>query len=123
MKIKTIQRGLVFCGIATFLVLSTSPGKAAPQAAESKQMMRENLQKAVSELNLSDDQKTKLRSIFGDSKGKREAILKDANLTDEQKQDKLKELRGSTRSQIDEVLTPDQRTQLAEKLKAAAKPQ
>jgi len=123
MKIESIRRCLVCLGIATFLTLSTSPLKASPQAAESKQAMKDNLQKAINELNLSADQKTKLKSIFSDSKSKRESILNDTSLTDEQKQGKLKELRGSTKSQIDEVLTPDQRSQLAEKLKAAAKPE
>jgi len=119
MKMKPIQRGLICLGVATFLAISLSPSKASPQTAETKQMMKDSLQKAANELNLSADQKTKLKGIFSDAKAKRESIFKDSSLTDEQKQDKLKDLRGSTKSQVDEVLTPDQRTQLAEKLKAA----
>ena len=71
------------------------------------------------ELNLTDDQKGKLKDIFADAKAKRESIWKDTSLTDDQKKEKMKELRGGTRSKVNEVLTPEQRAQLKEKLEAA----
>ena len=93
--------------------------QTAPSAA-TKEMMKDEFKKAVDSLNLTGDQKTKLHGILGDAKTQRESIVKGSSLTDEQKQEKLKDLRTSTRSKIDEVLTPDQRTQLADKLRAAA---
>jgi Spy/CpxP family protein refolding chaperone len=97
--------------------------KVAPQAAPSaatKEMMKDEFNKAVDSLHLTGDQKTKLHGILGDAKTQRESIFKDSSLTDEQKQEKLKDLRTSTRSKIDDALTPEQRTQLTDKLKAAA---
>jgi len=124
MKQRIAIRGLVYLGLGVFLsgpvlAAKTSAARSLPQAAESKQAMRDALQETVNELNLTDDQKGKLKDIFADAKAKRESIWKDTSLTDDQKKEKMKELRGDTRSKVNEVLTPEQRAQLKEKLEAA----
>jgi Spy/CpxP family protein refolding chaperone len=64
-----------------------------------------------------------MKDILTDAKSKREAIMNDTSLTDDQKRTKMKELHIGTMSKVNEVLTPEQRTQLKEKLEAAkAKP-
>jgi Spy/CpxP family protein refolding chaperone len=45
--------------------------------------------------------------------------MNDTSLTDDQKRAKMKELHTSTMAKVNEVLTPEQRTQLKEKLEAA----
>jgi protein CpxP len=123
MKQRTAIRGLVYLGLGVFLSVPflpavTSVARPLPQAAESRQAMRDAFQEAVNELNLTDDQKGKLKDIFADAKAKRESIGKDTSLTDDQKKEKMKELKTDTRSKVNEVLTPEQRAQLKEKIEA-----
>lgn len=82
-------------------------------------MMHDKLQETVNDLNLSDDQKSKIKDIFSDAKSKREAIWNDSSLSESQKKAKMKELHTDTFAKVNEVLTPEQRTQLKEKLEAA----
>jgi Spy/CpxP family protein refolding chaperone len=123
MKTETMMRGLVSLGIAVALVapavLTRVEAKARPQAAAAGQAMKDKLQDAVNELNLTDDQKAKIKDIFASAKTKREAVWNDASLTDDQKKAKMKELHVDTKAKVNEVLTPEQQTQLKEKLEAA----
>jgi len=124
MKIHGMFRGLLFLGVASSLVVpalpaKASPGKAVPQQTENRRMMRDKLQEAVNELNLTDDQKGKLKDVFADAKTKHDSIMNDSTLTQDQKKDKMKSLHEDTMSKVNEVLTPDQRTQLKEKLAAS----
>ena len=126
MKIQRIFRGLFFLGVAASLTLPAlqafpaSPARALPQTPD-KKMMHDRFQEAVNELNLTDDQKAKLKPLFADAKSKRESIVSDSSLSSDQKKDKMKTLREDTMSKVNDVLTPDQRTQLKEKLEAAKK--
>lgn len=123
MRIEPMFRGLLYLGIAAALTLPVLPTKtiaaqAAPQAGERK-MMHDKLQDTVNELNLTDDQKGKLKDVFADAKSKRDSIWSDTSLTPEQKKDKMKALHEDTMAKVNEVLTPDQRAQLKEKLESA----
>jgi Spy/CpxP family protein refolding chaperone len=62
-------------------------------------------------LNLTDDQKSKIASIRSDTKDQMKAINKDTTLSDTDKQNKIKELRKTTRAQVWAVMTPDQQKQ------------
>ena len=124
MKMKPMIRGLSCFAIAAALTLPVLAAKASTaarvsQAAEQKKMMHDKLQETVNELNLSDDQKSKIKDVFTDAKSKREAIFNDSSLTDDQKKAKMKELHTGTMAKVNEVLTPEQRTQLKEKLESA----
>jgi Spy/CpxP family protein refolding chaperone len=123
MKIETMMRGLASLGIVAALAAPVLPtkveAKAPPQAAATGQAMKDKLQDAVNELNLSDDQKAKIKDIFADAKSKREAVWNDASLTDDQKKAKMKDLHADTKAKVNEVLTPEQQTQLKEKLETA----
>ena len=82
------------------------------------------LQAAVETLNLTDDQKAKVKDIFADAKTKREAVSSDASLNEEQKKTKMKELHTGIMAKLNEVLTPEQQTELKTKMEAgkSAKP-
>jgi Spy/CpxP family protein refolding chaperone len=123
MKKKTMLRGVVCLGVGMLLSAPMFPGRTAaaiPQAAEgqSRAGMRDALQQAVEGLNLNDDQKTKVKGIFDEAKTKRESIFKDTSLTPDQKREKMKGLREDTLGKVNGVLTPDQQTQLKEKMEA-----
>ena len=122
MKIRFMIRGLFSFALAAALTVPALPAKASAAAwpqADQKKMMHDKLQEVVNDLNLSDDQKSKIKDIFTDAKSKREAVMNDTSLTDDQKKAKMKELHAGIMSKVNEVLTPEQRTQLKEKLEAA----
>ena len=77
------------------------------------------LQAAVESLNLTDYQKTKVKDIFADAKTKKQAVSSDASLSEEQKKAKMKELHTATMAKVNEVLTPEQQTELKSKMEAA----
>ena len=123
MKIERIVRGLVSLGIVAVLsvpvALANSQATPAAQAAGKEMGMHGGLQAAVESLNLTDDQKAKVKDIFADAKTKRQAVSSDASLSDEQKKAKMKELHSATMTKLNEVLTPEQQTELKSKMESA----
>jgi Spy/CpxP family protein refolding chaperone len=59
-------------------------------------------------LNLTDDQKEKVKAIREDAKDQLKAVKKDPALTDDQRQQKLKQIKMDTRKQVWAVMTPEQ---------------
>jgi len=123
MKIERVWGGLVSLGmvaaLAVSLAVANSQATPAPQAAGKEMGMHGGLQAAVESLNLTDDQKAKVKDIFADAKTKRQAVSSDASLTDDQKKAKMKELHSATMAKLNEVLTPEQQTELKTKMEAA----
>ena len=105
--------------LAVSLAVANSQATPAPQAAGKEMGMHGGLQAAVESLNLTDDQKAKVKDIFADAKTKRQAVSSDASLTDDQKKAKMKELHSATMAKLNEVLTPEQQTELKTKMEAA----
>ena len=128
MKIERVLGGLVSLGmvaaLAVPLALANSQAAPAPQTAGKEMGMHGGLQATVESLNLTDDQKAKVKEIFADAKTKHQAVSNDASLNEEQKKAKLKELHSATMAKLNEVLTPEQQTELKTKMEAAkaAKP-
>jgi len=123
MKIKRLLEGLVsLCLVAALAVIlapTNSQAATAPQAGGKEMGMHGSLQAAVESLNLTDDQKAKVKDIFADAKTKKQAVSSDASLSEEQKKAKMKELHTSIMAKLNEVLTPDQQTELKTKMEAA----
>jgi Spy/CpxP family protein refolding chaperone len=65
-------------------------------------------------LQLTDDQKARIKSIRDDAQEQVKAMQKDKTLNDEQRQKKTKQIKMDTRKQVWSVLTPEQRTTWAE---------
>jgi periplasmic protein CpxP/Spy len=127
MKIAKILAGFVSLGLLAGLAVPFASAK--PQAAPAAQThekgmgMHDKLQAALDSLNLTDDQKAKVKDILADTKTKRQAVLTDASLTEDQKRAKMKELHEATLAKMNEVLTPDQQAELKSKMAdAKAKP-
>ena len=122
MKIEKMLGGLVSLGLAAALAVPGALAKpqTAPQTAGKEMGMHGGgLEAAVGSLNLTDDQKAKVKDIFADAKTKKQALSSDASLSEEQKRAKMKELHSATMSKLNEVLTPDQQTELKNKMEAA----
>lgn len=122
MKIEKMLGGLVSLGLAAALAVPGALAKpqTAPQTAGKEMGMHGGgLEAAVQSLNLTDDQKAKVKDIFADAKTKKQALSSDASLSEEQKKAKMKELHTATMTKLNEVLTPDQQTELKNKMEAA----
>jgi len=92
---------------------ATAPSSPAKHGAHRK-MMRDEMAK----LNLTDDQKTQIKSIRDNAFQQRKAVMSDTTTTDAQKKAKLRGIRRDTRKQVAGVLTPEQRQQLKQDRKA-----
>ena len=80
--------------------------------------------KTMQDLNLSEDQKKQLKEMKLADKEKKEAILNDSKLTEEQKKDQLKKLHGQRAKDMQAVLTEEQKTKMKamkEKMRAEKK--
>jgi periplasmic protein CpxP/Spy len=66
------------------------------------------------QLNLTDDQKAKVKPILDDQGKQMRAVREDTSLSQEQKRDKMKEIHEKTDSQINDILTPEQQKKFAD---------
>src|SRR6266851_359704 len=104
MKTERIWGGLVSLGMVAALAvpvaLANLQATPPPQAAHKEMGMHGGgLQAAVESLTLTDDQKAKVKDIFADAK--------------------TKELHAGIMAKLNEVLTPEQQTELKTKMEAA----
>ena len=74
----------------------------------------ENLSK---QLNLTDEQKPKVRAIFEDEMKQRQAMRDDASLSREDRMEKMRAMNESTQKQIAKILTADQKKKWDEIMK------
>jgi Spy/CpxP family protein refolding chaperone len=121
MKITRILAGLVSLGLVTGfgVPLASAKLQAAEQQAAAKEAMPDRLRAAVESLNLTDEQKAKVKKIFADAKTQRQAIMNDASLSDDQTKAKMKELHEATKAKVSTILTPEQQATLKSKMEAA----
>ncbi len=73
-----------------------------------------HLQMLTEKLNLTDEQRTKLKPILQDQSQQQKAVHDDTSLSPEQKTVKIKAIHASFRDQISAVLTPEQQAKLKE---------
>jgi Spy/CpxP family protein refolding chaperone len=74
----------------------------------------DNLAQMAKDLNLTADQQAKIGSIHQQAAEARRAIRADTSLSEEQKREKLKELRRGTMDQVRALLTPEQQAKAKE---------
>jgi len=109
---------LRFLTLTTLVVLSVGlllAGQTAqaPQATDHSAMSADaHLQMLSENLNLTDDQKAKLKPILQDQEQQVKAVNNDTSLTEEQKTAKKKALHESFHEQLNAVLTPEQQAKL-----------
>lgn len=86
----------------------------ARQAAEWDNLLK-------TELKLTDEQATKIAAINKDFAAKKDAILKDATLSDDAKKEKKEALKKDKETKMNEVLTPDQQVKYKQLMDAKMK--
>lgn len=120
MKISTVSKSIF--GVAGLLLAATFAPATFAQAAQDQPTPPAASQPAPKHgdrfagLNLSDDQKARIKKIREDAKAKAGAVMADSSLSDADKQGKVKAIRMDARKQTREVLTPEQRKQLKAKM-------
>ena len=96
-------------------------GNMACGCAAGRQMDADShLSKMASCLNLSEDQKAKIKPILEENFKAKQAVRADQNLTRDQRRAKMKELRVQMHEKIKPLLTPEQLKQCDAKKCAAA---
>jgi len=108
---------IILIVLAAGLSLAQTSQESQAPAAEKHAGMHHNgesvdqhLQMLSDRLNLTDDQKAKLKPILQDQMQQMKAVHEDSSLSREQKRDKLKSIHESFGDQIKAVLTPEQQT-------------
>jgi protein CpxP len=74
----------------------------------------QHLQMLSDKLNLTDDQKAKLKPVFQGQMQQMNAVREDSSLSQEQMRAKMKSIHESLHDQINAVLTPEQQAKFAQ---------
>ena len=89
---------------------------------ETKAKVQEKLAQISSELNLTDAQKAQLKPILQSEVQQFQAVKNDTSLSPDQKQAKVKEIQQTYRSQMSNILTPEQQKKWATRKEEATQP-
>ncbi len=96
---------------------------AEPAAGERGERLRHRLKEVAQQLDLTDEQKEKLKPIFHAEMEKLKELHANTSLSREQKKEKLKSIRNEISPLVEDILTPEQRTkwkQIREELREKA---
>lgn len=91
-----------------------APGKHAGMHHHNAESADQHLQMLSEKLNLTDDQKAKVKPILDDEMQQIKGVREDSSLSQEQKHAKLKSIHESMHDQINAVLTPEQQAKFKE---------
>jgi len=100
---------LALCGVGfTRTVAAQSSSASAPSQSAAKGSSNPDAIENDDSLNLTQDQKDKIKSIREDAKKQIRDIEKDKTLTPDQQTKQIKAINKQTRAQVFAVLTPEQ---------------
>lgn len=88
----------------------STPQQGSAMAGHADASPEAHLQMLSQKLNLTDDQKAKVKPILEDQAQQMKAVRDDTSLSPEQKKAKKKVIHESVDDQIESVLTPEQQT-------------
>ena len=105
----------LLASLSAFAQDSSQPAPVAPATKHGHMKgdrAEQRLKRLSKKLNLTDDQKEKIRPILQDEEKQLADMEADSTLTPQQKHKKTTEIRRSSRSQLYAVLTPEQKEKL-----------
>jgi Spy/CpxP family protein refolding chaperone len=118
MKIDCIKKMMVIWAALTLgcavAFAGPAPDANSPAHRNKGPAAHQRMQELSEKLNLTDAQKTAVKSILANEANEIKAVHQDGSLSDEQKQAKTKEIRDSGREKINAMLTPEQQKKFAE---------
>ena len=94
--------------------MQESKAQAQTEAGPHHGQRANQLERLNKELNLTDEQKEKVKPILDEQTKQMHATQEDSSLSQEQKRDKMKQIHQTTHSQINDILTPEQQKKFAE---------
>jgi Spy/CpxP family protein refolding chaperone len=134
-----MRNGCTFAGLTFVLALalsvtsaaqtsSTNPKQqASPDQSQTgsagvrhRDRVGDRLEWLGQQLNLTEDQKEKLKPILADEFKQMRAVGEDTSLSQDQKRDKMKQIHEAARPQVHAILTPEQQQKFA-RMKEEAK--
>lgn len=109
----TLAAALMLAGLANLqppALAQEKPDAAKPTAPRRERpgQAGDRLERMTKELNLSDEQKGKLKTLFEQQAAKTKAMRDDTSLTQEQRREKARAIREEFTGKIKEVLTKEQ---------------
>ena len=99
---------LFVLGIGLALPIRRAEAAQAPSQTSAKPASNPDAIENDDSLNLTPDQKDKIKSIREDAKKQKQDIEKDKTLTPDQQTKQIKDITKQTRAQVFAVLTPEQ---------------
>src|SRR5712671_2938643 len=105
----------LLASLSAFAQESSQPASTAPAAKHGHMKgdrAEQRLKRLTKKLNLTDDQKEKIRPILQDEEKQLTDMESDNTLTAQQKHRKTREIRMSSRSQMDSILTVEQKAKI-----------
>lgn len=112
---------IVSIATASFAQSTDQSGKRQDKKEWGSQEGEQNREAIMRRLNLTDDQKTKIIEIVKNGKNRRNTIVSDSKLTQQQKNQQLDALRDEGRSKVIAILTPEQEKEYVKMRKEARK--
>lgn len=106
----TFMGQLLYAQETTSTELNKSKSETSAHQKKGKHKKGEMLQ----QLNLTDEQRTKLKGMKADHKQKRDAIKNDNSLNEEQKKEKMHALKEEQKKNMQSTLTDEQKQQMKE---------
>lgn len=103
---------VLLAACAAFSQDSSQPAPAPKQNRMHGDSAEKRLKRMSKRLNLTDEQKEKLRPILADEEKQATAVDADTTLNQQQRHKKMREIRLNSRSQMDSILTPEQKEQM-----------
>src|SRR5215472_8283847 len=117
-KLRWLTVALVVLTTGVLLARQNPPAQTQQQGHEAMGAAANktdaHLQMLTEKLNLTDEQRTKLKPILQDQSQQQQAVHDDTSLSPEQKTAKMKAIHASFRAQISAALTPEQQAKLQE---------
>jgi len=114
MKKILVMAAIILTGTYVFFAGENIHAKSATEKVKQGENMKfaGNPLGRYSQLNLTEEQKTKINQIFEESRIQMKSIAEDTSLDTAQKRIKSREIMQTTQKQADAVLTPEQKNQL-----------
>jgi|GEM_PF-913310 len=105
---------LVFAQDAKPAEMNKTGEREMPGGKGRHKMHKHEKREMMKQLNLSEEQKTKLKEMNAGNKEKKQAILNDTKLTEEQKKEQLRAIKKEQATNMQTVLTDEQKAKMKE---------
>lgn len=104
---RTTLTALLLCGTLS-LTTAARAAEARRPGGERAERAKERIQEIVEKLGLNESQKEKFRSVWQEQMQKMKEVFGNADLSREQKAEKMKAIREEFAPKFKEILTPEQ---------------